>query len=179
LTVQGELSQPRPSFDRHEIDHLLAFLPAWAEQGRLTIERDIRPLLRDYVEFLLFTGVRRGTEARRLEWRHLQWHWAGEKRYLRVWVSGKTGPRYLIARSGAIAALDRLARRNWGNSLDQMIEERAAGASAAPCRWQSHHSQPQLGALWLMAFCESLSRLPKGATRRVRPFGPKGQQRLL
>ncbi len=126
LTVQGERSQPRPSFDRHEIDHLQAFLPAWAEQGRLTIERDIRPLLRDYVEFLLFTGVRHGTEARRLEWRHLQWHWEGEKRYLRVWVSGKTGPRYLIARSGAIAALDRLAERNLGKSLDQMIEERTA-----------------------------------------------------
>jgi integrase len=126
LTVQGERSQPRPNFDKQEIDHLLAFLPAWAEQGRLSIERDIRPLLRDYVEFLLFTGVRHGTEARRLEWRHLQWHWEGEKRYLRVWVSGKTGPRYLIAKSGAIAALDRLAHRNWGKSLDQMIEEKAA-----------------------------------------------------
>ena len=126
LSTEGERSQPRPNFDRQEIDHLLAFLPAWAGAGRLAVERDIRPLLRDYVEFLLFTGVRHGTEARRLEWRHLQWHWEGEQRYLRVWVSGKTGPRYLIARSGAIAALDRLAERNLGKSLDQMIEERAA-----------------------------------------------------
>jgi len=59
-----------------------------------------------------------------LEWRHLQWHWEGEQRYLRIWVSGKTGPRDLIARSGAITALDRLARRNRGKSLEQTIEER-------------------------------------------------------
>ncbi|MBM3939767.1 MAG: hypothetical protein FJ318_02505 [SAR202 cluster bacterium] len=67
LTIQGEPSQPRPSFHEREIDHLLAFLPAWAGAGRLAVERDIRPLLRDYVEFLLYTGVRHGTEARRLE----------------------------------------------------------------------------------------------------------------
>jgi len=125
LTIQGEPSQPRPSFSEREINHLLAFLPDWAAGGRLPIEQEIRPLLRDYVEFLLYTGVRHGTEARRLEWRHLQWHWEGECKYLRVWVSGKTGPRYLIAKPGAITALDRLAQRNGGKSLDALIEEHA------------------------------------------------------
>ncbi len=127
LTIQGEPSQPRPSFSEREIKHLLAFLPDWAARGRLAIEQEIRPLLRDYVEFLLYTGVRHGTEARRLEWCHLQWHWEGERKYLRVWVSGKTGPRYLITRPGAITALDRLARRNRDKTLDVLIEEQTNG----------------------------------------------------
>lgn len=126
LTIQGERSQPRPNFDKHEIDQLLAFLPGWISQGRLSVENDIRPLLWDYVEFLLYTGVRHGTEARRLEWRHLQWHREGERRYLRIWVSGKTGPRYLIAKAGAIRALERLSQRNLGMSLDQTIEAKIA-----------------------------------------------------
>lgn len=126
LSIEGERSQPRANFDQPEIDRLLAFLPDWAAQGRLAIERLIRPLLRDYVEFLLYTGVRHGTEARRLEWRHLQWHRDAEHRYLRIWVSGKTGPRYLIAKHGAVHVLNRLATRNLGVGLDQVIEQRLA-----------------------------------------------------
>jgi integrase len=125
LSVSGERGKVRPGFDRGEIDHLLGYIAKWAQSGRLSIEREIRPLLRDYVEFLLFTGVRHGTEARRLEWRHLQWHLDGERRFLRIWVSGKTGPRYLIAKSGAVDALDRLAKRNLGLSLEQAIDRRA------------------------------------------------------
>jgi len=127
LSVSGERGKIRPGFDRSEIDHLLEFAVSWVQVGRLAIEREIRPLLRDYVEFLLFTGVRHGTEARRLEWRHLQWHVDGERRYLRIWVSGKTGPRHLIAKSGAVDALDRLARRNLGLSLEEAIDQRSPG----------------------------------------------------
>jgi len=127
LSVSGERGKIRPGFDRAEIDHLLEFAVSWAQLGRLAIEREIRPLLRDYVEFLLFTGVRHGTEARRLEWRHLQWHLDGERRFLRIWVSGKTGPRHLIAKSGAVEALDRLASRNLGLPLEQAIDQRAPG----------------------------------------------------
>jgi integrase len=125
--VSGERGKIRPGFDRGEIDHLLGYIVGWAQVGRLAIEREIRPLLRDYVEFLLFTGVRHGTEARRLEWRHLQWHLDGERRFLRIWVSGKTGPRHLIAKSGAVEALDRLVRRNLGLSLEEAIDQRSPG----------------------------------------------------
>lgn len=127
LSMSGERGRIRPGFDRAEIDHLLEFAVSWAQVGRLAIEREIRPLLRDYVEFLLFTGVRHGTEARRLQWRHLQWHVDGERRFLRIWVSGKTGPRYLIAKSGAVEALDRLASRNVRLSLERAIDQRVPG----------------------------------------------------
>jgi len=83
----------------------------WQQQGRLAVEREIRPLLRDYVEFLLYTGVRHGTEAMNLRWQHIEWHTHKGVRYLRVWVSGKTGGRWLIAKPAAVAALQRLHSR--------------------------------------------------------------------
>jgi integrase len=109
LPIAGKKSQARPAFSQPEIDDLLAFMADWELGGRLRMSRLMRRLCRSYVEFLLYTGIRHGTEARALRWRHLQWHYSGEQRYLRVWVSGKTGPRYLIAKHQAIPALERLA----------------------------------------------------------------------
>ncbi len=88
LTIKGRPGEARPSFTQPEIDHLLAFMPQWIHRGRLSLEQVIRPLLRDYVEFLLYTGIRHGTEARGIRWQHLQWHTEGDHKYLRVWVSG-------------------------------------------------------------------------------------------
>jgi len=109
LPIDGEKSQARPAFSQPEIDELLAFMVNWELGGRLQMSRLMRRLCRSYVEFLLYTGIRHGTEARALRWRHLQWHYTGEQKYLRVWVSGKTGPRYLIAKHQVIPALERLA----------------------------------------------------------------------
>lgn len=50
LTSKGERSTTRPAFTEQEIEQLLAFMPAWSRQGRLPVEREIRPLLCDYVE---------------------------------------------------------------------------------------------------------------------------------
>jgi integrase len=86
----------------------------------------MRRLCRSYVEFLLYSGIRHGTEARALRWKHLQWHTAGGQKYLRVWVSGKTGPRYLIARNQAIPALERILiwQRLEHRDLDSVINAR-------------------------------------------------------
>jgi integrase len=83
----------------------------WQQAGRLAVEHEIRPLLRDYVEFLLLTGIRHGTEAMNLRWQHVDWHVKDGVRYLRVWVSGKTGGRWLIAKHAAVAVLQRLHAR--------------------------------------------------------------------
>ena len=52
--------------------------------------------------------MRQGTESKNLRWKHIEWHKEGGKRYLRIWVSGKTGPRWLIAKHECVAALQRL-----------------------------------------------------------------------
>ena len=111
LSSKGEKSKTRPAFTEQEIEQLLAFMPAWSLQGRLSVEREIRPLLRDYVEMLLYTGMRHGTEAMGIKWRDIEWHTDKGVRYLRIWVDGKTGGRWLIAKHKAVDVLRRLHAR--------------------------------------------------------------------
>ena len=111
LTAKGEKGKTRPAFSREEIEQLLAFMTDWQNKGRMSVEREIRPLLRDYVEMLLYTGMRHGTEAMGIRWRDLEWHTKDGVRYLRVWVDGKTGGRWLIAKHKAVDVLKRLHAR--------------------------------------------------------------------
>lgn len=53
LSTQGEKSNPRPAFSRSEIDSLLVFMKTWSLGGRSDLEKEMRMLLRDYVEVLL------------------------------------------------------------------------------------------------------------------------------
>ena len=93
------------------MDVLLAFMTDWQHKGRMTVEQEIRPLLRDFIEMLLYTGMRHGTEAMNIRWRDLEWHTKADVRYLRVWVDGKTGGRWLIAKHAAVDVLKRLHAR--------------------------------------------------------------------
>ena len=111
LTTIGIKSVARPAFTRAEIDQLLAAMPEWSVQGRLAIERITKSLVGDYVEVLLYTGMRHGTEALGIRWQHVSWHTDKGVRYLRIWVDGKTGGRWLIAKHAAVDALKRLHTR--------------------------------------------------------------------
>lgn len=107
MKVDGPKGQARPAFTQQEIDYLLEFMKTWeVEKG--VFYPDNRKLCRCYVEFLVYTGIRHGTEALPIRWKHFQWHYIKDKKYLRVWVSGKTGPRFLIAKHAAIEMLTRL-----------------------------------------------------------------------
>jgi len=124
LEVAADRAEIRPAFNLQEIDYLLEYMRDWERFGRNQRSNHMRRLCRVYVEFLLGTGIRQGTESMPIRWRSLQWHWIGEQRYLRIWVSGKTGPRYLIARHFVIEALERLIK--WQalpyTNLDAVIE---------------------------------------------------------
>ena len=111
LTSKGEKGKTRPAFSKEEIEQLLAFVETWQHKGRMAVEQEIRPLLRDYIEMLLYTGMRHGTEAMGIRWRDLEWHTKDGVRYLRVWVDGKTGGRWLIAKHKAVDVLRRLHER--------------------------------------------------------------------
>jgi integrase len=62
---------------------------------------------------LLYTGARLGSEALNIEWQHITWHWHRRQKYLRLWVNGKTGGRWLIVKHVAVGVLQRLhAKQN-------------------------------------------------------------------
>ena len=127
LSRKGEKGSVRPAFTAVEIASLRAFMSTWENTGRFDFDRLQRPLLCDYVEFLLLTGMRHGTEAMNVEWRHCEWYEYDKMRYLRVRVSGKTGERYLIAKHEAIDVLHRLHSRQ--KDICSLEFERVLGQS--------------------------------------------------
>ena len=124
LSRRGIKTKARPAFTTEEIEHLLTFMPNWiAAGGHRATGRQIKLLIRDYVEILLATGMRCGKESLNMLWQHLEWHTVNDVRYLRIWVSGKTGGRWLIAKHRAATAFERLAMRQIavGMCLDDAI----------------------------------------------------------
>lgn len=53
LSTVGLKSIARPAFSREEIERLPLYMVKWSSEGRLAVEREMRPQLRDYVEMLL------------------------------------------------------------------------------------------------------------------------------
>lgn len=111
MSRKGEKGSVRPAFTAEEVEALRVFMNSWEKAGSQEFDRLQRPLLCDYVEFLLLTGIRHGTEAMNVRWCDCEWYEADGVRYLRVRVSGKTGERYLIAKHETFAVLQRLHSR--------------------------------------------------------------------
>lgn len=127
LTTRGEKGKTRPAFTEQEVQQLLTFMDVWQTQGRMAVERDIRPLLRDYIEILMYTGMRHGTEAMGICWNNIEWHTHKDVRYIRIWVDGKTGGRWLIAKHAAVDVLRRLHQRQQDIqhlSFDELLSQR-------------------------------------------------------
>jgi integrase len=126
LDSKGDKGVARPAFSEEEVRELLAYLETWQKSSYTEHTLKMRILCGAYVRFLLHTGIRHGTEALRVRWKNLQWHWIGNKKYLRVWVSGKTGPRYLIAKREVVEVLEHLIK--WQKldyrNLNTVIEAR-------------------------------------------------------
>ena len=114
MQVKGVKSQPRAAFTESEVAQLRSYMATWVEgssKANKSTESEMRHLLRDYIEMLLLTGMRHGTEALGVRWKDVCWHTQEGKRYLRIWVNGKTGGRWLIAKHAALAVLERLHAR--------------------------------------------------------------------
>jgi hypothetical protein len=73
--------------------------------------------------------MRCGTESLNMKWKHINLYTDvhTDKKYLRIWVSGKTGARYLIAKHNVREALERLIGREKlfnGQSLEVVLNDK-------------------------------------------------------
>jgi integrase len=125
LTNKGRDSQRRPDFRREEYRKMIRSFPAWLDAGREGKSREMRYLLRDYVLILANTGIRHGTEAENLRWKHVHLFEEGGLTFLEMSVSGKTGQRDLICLVSAISYLKRIQSRCpdiAGMTFEQLIK---------------------------------------------------------
>lgn len=130
LQNKGKKSEARPAFTLQEYRTLCAKLPHWIKKARTDKSRQMRELLRDYILVLANTGIRHGTEAQNLKWRHIDWHKKGDERFLRLTVNGKTGPHSAIARHATEKFLNRIQQRfpvlaamSFDELLDAKVDE--------------------------------------------------------
>ncbi len=108
---KGVSGDTRPDFSAKEYERLKPLLRAWAAKGRVGRTREMRELLYEYVLILANTGMRPGTETANLQWKHVRIEKIGGEDQLVLHVSGKNGPRELVARHNCITYLKRLHKR--------------------------------------------------------------------
>ena len=108
LVNRGEKSERRPDFTREEYATMIRKMPSWINSGKAGKPTDMRHLMRDYVLIMANTGMRHGTEALNLKWKHVTLFEEKDLQYLEMSVSGKTGRRDIICRSGTINYLKRI-----------------------------------------------------------------------
>jgi integrase len=111
LVNRGEKSERRPDFTREEYATMIRKLPSWIDAGKGGKSTDMRHLMRDYVLIMANTGMRHGTEALNLQWKHVTLFEEKDLQYLEMSVTGKTGRRDIICRSGTINYLKRIHER--------------------------------------------------------------------
>uniref|UniRef100_UPI004048BB3F tyrosine-type recombinase/integrase n=1 Tax=Polynucleobacter sp. TaxID=2029855 RepID=UPI004048BB3F len=140
LEATGKKSERRAAFDMSELRALLANFDDWIEAARTEQSKEMRQLMRDYVDVLLDTGARPGTELLNLQWRQIKFAMkptlkpTGEidntddaheemvlpnlNRSVEMVVSGKTGTRTIVGMLRTVKALERIAVRNYQREDD-------------------------------------------------------------
>ncbi len=139
LENSGKKSVRRPAFELFEIHVMLEMFKNWIDRGRNDASKELRALLKDYVEVLLDTGARPGKELLDLKWTQVKYAMRPEEistgkyfneepsdqqpteyvktelnRSCTLDVSGKTGARTIVGMNPTVKALTRIIKRNYG-----------------------------------------------------------------
>lgn len=138
LNAEGRMpSVRRAAFVMEEIQALFAGFERWTENAPTELSKELRYLLRDYVEILLDTGARPGKEIMNLKWNQITFEMdpallptgvmeigqhgeppeevvlANLNREVSFPVTGKTGTRLVLGNKPTVEAFERIARRNY------------------------------------------------------------------
>ena len=126
LRNNGVKTGRRPDFTYEEFIQLVRYMRNWLKASRSGYQSVIRHLLFNYVMILFYTGIRAGTEAMNLKWKHVRYFQENNVRYLAFNVNGKTKHRELTVSSRAIKYLKRIHQRNLKinqTSFDDLINQ--------------------------------------------------------
>jgi integrase len=111
LRNDGIKTERRPDFTLDEYKQLYKHMRVWEREARKGNESVLRGVLRDYILVLANTGIRAGTEAMNLKWKHISQFEEKKVKYIALHVDGKTGQREVIARHSTAHYLNRLRCR--------------------------------------------------------------------
>jgi integrase len=135
LKAKGKSSQRRAAFDLNEVRAVFGKFGDWIERAKNDMSKELRMLLRDYVDALVDTGVRPGTELLNLKWNQVkfankpvvtkQFEVDEDGEHIEtlnlnlsceLTVTGKTGTRTILGMERTVKAMQRIAKRNYGKS---------------------------------------------------------------
>jgi hypothetical protein len=148
LEAKGKKSTRHPAFELNELQAVLNNFEEWIERARNDHSKEMRQIMRDYVEMLVDTGARPGKELMHVKWKQIKFSMdpieidTGKslvvkdgpkekivltdlRRIVEMTVSGKTGARQIIGRSPTVRVLERIARRVYGvkNSVSDPFKD--------------------------------------------------------
>lgn len=130
LVNAGADGERRPDFSLDDYRTMIRKLPSWAKDETVHTQksRDMRMLLWDYVIVLANSGIRHGTEAENLRWRHVHVFEEKGRIYLEFQgVKGKTKAHNTICRPSALTALRRIHARTvaiQSTAFEDMLKQR-------------------------------------------------------
>jgi integrase len=133
LVSKGKASVKRPSFTAQELRAVINNFDKWIDQALTDKSKELRQLLRDYIDVLIDTGARPGKELLNLKWNQIKFNKApitiktndvdpedGEpiegvdfRPSCEMVVSGKHGTRTIVGMKRTVGALARIAKRNY------------------------------------------------------------------
>jgi integrase len=112
LRNNGVKTGRRPDFTYEEFIQLVRYMRHWLKASRSGYQSVIMHMLFNYVMILFYTGIRAGTEAMNLKWKHVRYFQENNVRYMAFNVNGKTKHRELTVSYRAIKYLKRIHDRN-------------------------------------------------------------------
>jgi len=124
----GVESDRRAEFSHEELEAMMKYAAKFILDGRTARTKIIRELLAIYVPFMAATGMRPGTEAEFLEWRHIDVEVRDGQPILHFRLQrGKRGARNFVAHNSCWLLLERLRQLSpdlAGMTLEEVLKKK-------------------------------------------------------